>query len=746
MSEEDHAAAVAEDYRDALDGLTMNSRVEISNLTLIARENTEAAHAIAEVLIDHIKQVVAPRKLPALYLLDSIVKNVGTPYTLFFGRKLYQTFMEAYASVDNGTRRKMDEMLKTWKEPVPGSLDTRPVFPPDTVRPIENALIKARTSALQAQQEQMRSQQQLLTGGRGRPPPNGPYRETPTPPGGPRNPYGHAFAPPPSGPNGRPSEPPLMQGFPAHHNPQGMPILSHQPPPSTPAALPYGPPAQDGVSIDALNNDITQLVSATRMDIARNPYDAVLQTKLKALLDLQVILQQGSLPRDQLVLVKNQVDELSVKNMAGSHAAHAPQQQQYPPAAAPDYARYSTHTPPVAAPVAPPASAPPAVPLSLDALLGKGALAALLAAGRQTATPQQGGAAAAAPPPPPPPQPGVTPALPAGLAAILRPPPPAVAPAGAPAPPAAADPMALMAMLRSSGLLPPTPVPAGPVGVAAVPVIAPTPVSLGMALPGVISTTGPVFNEALGDISLNSQSLKRPRLYLIATLHEDLGKPCTQCGRRFRNDAKGKAMKTAHMDWHFRVHQRLAEAEKKGHHRSFYVDEKDWVSSRETMDTDHTDAGGANGLQGGGGGGGGGGTAADEAGDGAAGDAGGNNNKKKAGGGGGRWIRVPDVGTTNTVCPICQEKFVMQWLEEAQDWVWTDAARVGPDRVFHASCHSEVTGGDAGGGGGGGGALGRHARGTPEPVLGKRKAEGDHRMRNKLKMDPGRINYDELPY
>ncbi|KAL8366127.1 hypothetical protein RB595_004751 [Gaeumannomyces hyphopodioides] len=732
MSQEDHAAAVAEDYRDALDGLTLNSRVEISSLTLIARENTEAAHAIAEVLMDHIKQVVASRKLPALYLLDSIVKNVGTPYTLFFGRKLYQTFMEAYASVDNGTRRKMDEMLKTWKEPVPGTLDTRPVFPPDTVRPIENALIKARTSALQAQQEQMRSQQQLLAGGRGRPP-NGPYRETPTPPGGPRNPYGHAFAPP-SGPNGRPSETPVMQGYLTHHNPQGMPILSHQPPPSAPAVLPYGPPAQDGISIDALNNDITQLVSATRTDIARNPYDAVLQTKLKALLDLQVILQQGSLPRDQLVLVKNQVDELSVKTRAGSNAAHAPQQPQHPPAAAPDYARYSTHTPPVvAAPVAPPASAPLAVPLSVDALLGKGALAALLAAGRQTATPQQGLA------PPPPPQPAVAAALPAGLAAALRSSPPAAATAAAPAPPAAADPMALMAMLRSSGLLPPPPAPAAPVGVAGVPVIAPTPVSLGMSLPGVISPSGPGVSEALGDISLNTQSLKRPRLYLIATLHEDLGKPCTQCGRRFRNDAKGKAMKTAHMDWHFRVHQRLAEAEKKGHHRSFYVDEKDWVSSRETIDTDRTDGGGGGGANGPSGGG----AATDEAGDGAAGDGKAAGAKKK---GGVRWIRVPDVGTTNTVCPICQEKFVMQWLEEAQDWVWTDATRVGPDRVFHASCHSEVTGGDAGGGGGGGGALGRHARGTPEPVLGKRKAEGDHRMRNKLKMEPGRINYDELPY
>jgi hypothetical protein len=85
--------------------------------------------------------------------------------------------MEAYALVDTSTRRKMDEMLKTWKEPVPGSIDTRPVFPPEVTRPIETALIKARTSAVQAQQEQLRSQQQMMS--RGRPIPS------PTPPQGP---------------------------------------------------------------------------------------------------------------------------------------------------------------------------------------------------------------------------------------------------------------------------------------------------------------------------------------------------------------------------------------------------------------------------------------------------------------------------------------------------------------------------------------------------------------------------------
>lgn len=48
---------VAEDYKSSLEDLTVNSRYEISNLTLIAKENIHAAQAIAKVLEDHIKQV-----------------------------------------------------------------------------------------------------------------------------------------------------------------------------------------------------------------------------------------------------------------------------------------------------------------------------------------------------------------------------------------------------------------------------------------------------------------------------------------------------------------------------------------------------------------------------------------------------------------------------------------------------------------------------------------------------------------
>lgn len=54
------ADEVAEDYRHALEDLSSNMRFEISNLTVIARENTEHALAIAEVLQQHILKVSLP--------------------------------------------------------------------------------------------------------------------------------------------------------------------------------------------------------------------------------------------------------------------------------------------------------------------------------------------------------------------------------------------------------------------------------------------------------------------------------------------------------------------------------------------------------------------------------------------------------------------------------------------------------------------------------------------------------------
>lgn len=117
-------------------------------------------------------QTNADRKLPAMFLLDSVVKNIGQPYILFLSRNLYKTFMETYSLVNDSTRRKLDELLKTWKQPVPGQSNPRPVFDPDVTRPIENALIRWRTMNIQRQQQDSRSQQALLGAGRPTPPPH----------------------------------------------------------------------------------------------------------------------------------------------------------------------------------------------------------------------------------------------------------------------------------------------------------------------------------------------------------------------------------------------------------------------------------------------------------------------------------------------------------------------------------------------------------------------------------------------
>jgi pre-mRNA cleavage complex 2 protein Pcf11 len=57
MSSYNESDDFAEDFQSALDDLRMNDRNDIQNLTMIAREATEHALAISQILQDHIKRV-----------------------------------------------------------------------------------------------------------------------------------------------------------------------------------------------------------------------------------------------------------------------------------------------------------------------------------------------------------------------------------------------------------------------------------------------------------------------------------------------------------------------------------------------------------------------------------------------------------------------------------------------------------------------------------------------------------------
>ncbi|KAF6198443.1 hypothetical protein GE061_008191 [Apolygus lucorum] len=120
---------VVEDFCSSLCDLTVNSKPHINMLTMLAEDYIEHAPALVQAVEDQLKHVSGEVKLPVLYLIDSIVKNVGQSYTTLFSKNIANTFTHAFEKVDEKARSQMYKLRQTWVSVFPAAklyiLDTK---------------------------------------------------------------------------------------------------------------------------------------------------------------------------------------------------------------------------------------------------------------------------------------------------------------------------------------------------------------------------------------------------------------------------------------------------------------------------------------------------------------------------------------------------------------------------------------------------------------------------------------------
>ncbi|ESN95586.1 hypothetical protein HELRODRAFT_114712 [Helobdella robusta] len=113
MADEEESCIM--EYRYTLEDLTFNSKPHINALTMLAEENKHLAANIVKAVENRIKTAIPTQKLPAIYLMDSIIKNIpDSDYLKLFKKNLPLTFVMIFEKVDEKTRAALYKLRLTW--------------------------------------------------------------------------------------------------------------------------------------------------------------------------------------------------------------------------------------------------------------------------------------------------------------------------------------------------------------------------------------------------------------------------------------------------------------------------------------------------------------------------------------------------------------------------------------------------------------------------------------------------------
>lgn len=194
-------------------------------------------------------QAPPTQKLPLFYLVDSIAKNAGAPYTThILPSFLAQTYLAAYHQVDPLTRKKMEDMLTTWRTTPGTGTPEGELFPREVRSAIEIGIYGRQVPLM------------------------------------PQSMY------PAAGPTYAPSV----------HLPPASPFVPTPPPQS------YMQPA--GPTRDTVMTSLLTILSAKRAIVAKNPHDVETRGTVQILEQLQALLMAGNVSPQDLGAIQAQLD------------------------------------------------------------------------------------------------------------------------------------------------------------------------------------------------------------------------------------------------------------------------------------------------------------------------------------------------------------------------------------------------------------------------------------------------------
>ncbi|KAF9433152.1 hypothetical protein BGZ76_009821 [Entomortierella beljakovae] len=504
-----------------------------------ASENIPVCKVIVQAIEDRMRSAPNNQKLPTLYLIDSIIKNVGGPYINLFGRSIVSLFLDAYAVVDTAARASFEKVLGTWPN------WNSQLFTRDVTGTIEREIQSIR------QQRQQQYQQPSMH----------------------VNPH---FT-------DRPHDNTFNQGqMYGSNGARPMPAQNRSNQPPTPMD-----PRADNV----LLQDIQLLMLQKKQAIIINPNDQASVKQVEILQQLENIVKTTQLTPENSNMIRQQLAQLwtpapTPPVVSGYPQPNMPQGMTMVSSPMPPNMMLPQHTQPQpitasSFPGIPPAMfqshlPPPGTVPASQAMMGPIATSIPIMHGN---LPMSGPGAMPMPMPMPMPH----------MASPV--PPPAVPAVSAPNP-ATSD---LFASLLQSGLLGPngsltsqllqTTANAGRASQS--PLLAPAAATTGSPAPTNVANDRVGQGEqdqsvmSIGLIELTGQDIQRRRPTAIQIMYGTPPLQCNQCGYRCPRSADAQKKMDAHLDWHFRQNRRMKDKAKKSHSRSWLVGEEDWIHSRE---------------------------------------------------------------------------------------------------------------------------------------------------------------------